>query len=193
MSDIEFRRPGDEQYYETPWSDGVLQGDIFRDVPIGIPTPADALLVEEGERRFITGPFDSGPVMLLSPSCAIAAQGRTAPVGAYAHPARTVVPLRPLEELLAAGALTEQNVAGARRDRLKNYLYLPASEFLPESVALLYMPLSVHHDLIAENRVAQLSGVAHRHLKVKLMWFWSGVLLDHDELGEPEAATDRTS
>jgi hypothetical protein len=188
-----FQRPSDDEYYVDPWSPGVLQGDIFKDVPIGFASPPDAVVVDEGERRFITGPFDSGLAMLLSPSCAIAAQGRGIAPGAYAHPARALVPIRPVDELLAEGAVNEVNVGMLRADRLRNYFYLPAGKFWPESAALLYLPVTVHHDVIAGDRIAQLTGVAHRHLRVKLMLFLGGFLIHPDELGPAPEATARTS
>jgi hypothetical protein len=123
--------------------------------------------------------------MLISPSCAIAAQGSTAGPGTYAHPARIMAPIRPVEELLAAGAVTERNIDMLRADRLLNYFYLPASEQRPESAALLYLPITVHHDVIAQHRVTQLTGTAFWHLRVKLMAFIGGFLVHPDELGAP--------
>jgi hypothetical protein len=193
MSASKLRRPADDDYYVEPWSDTFLQGDLFEDVPIAISAPPDAVVMAEGERRFVSGPFDAGPAMLISPSCAIAAQGPTAPPGAYAHPARTLVPIRTVAELVEAGAIPERNLGLLRSDRLVNYLYLPALKERPEGAALLYMPLSVHHDVIADNRVAQLTGAAFWHLRVKLMAFVGGFLLDPSELGEIPAARERRS
>lgn len=186
-----FRRPNDDEYYVEPWSVGVLQGDLFKDVPLGFPAPPDAIGMAEGERRFISGPFDAGPAMLISPSCAIAAQGKSALAGTYAHPARIMVPVRPVEDLLQAGAVTEQNVVQLRADRLRNYFYLPAGTGRPDSAALLYLPITVHHDVIAEDRTAQLTGVAFWHLRIKLMLFYGGFLLDPSELGEAPTPTAR--
>lgn len=193
MSSGTFRRPKDDDYYVAPWSPGFLQGDLFKDVPLGFPAPPDAIVMAEGERRFISGPFDAGPAMLISPSCAIAAQGATAEAGMYAHPVRIMVPVRPVDDLLEAGAVTEQNVGHLRADRLRNYMYLPADAEHPESAALLYMPISVHHDVIAEERIAQLTGAAYWHLRIKLMVFYGGFLLAPEELGEAPDAQDRTS
>jgi hypothetical protein len=187
------RRPGDDDYYVEPWSEGFLQGDLFKDVPLAIPTPPDAVVMAEGERRFVSGPFDAGPAMLISPSCAIAAQGVSAPPGTYAHPARTLVPIRPVQDLVDAGAVSESNLGHLRSDRLRNYFYLPPAEGLPESAALLYMPITVHHDVIAEDRIAQLTGSAFWHLRVKLMAFVGGFLLDPGELGDVPASRERTA
>jgi hypothetical protein len=193
MSASKLHRPVDEDYYVEPWSDTFLQGDLFTDVPIAIPAPPDAVVIAEGERRFVSGPFDAGPAMLISPSCAIAAQGPTAPPGSYAHPARTLVPIRPVDELAEAGAVPEQNLGHLRADRLRNYLYLPASGDRSEGAALLYMPVTVHHDVIAEGRVSQLTGAAFWHLRVKLMAFVGGFLLDPSELGDVPEAHERRS
>ena len=46
---------------------------------------------------------------------------------------------------MAADAIPEDNVGLLRADRLRNYLYLPPGGGLAvESVALLYMPLTLH-------------------------------------------------
>jgi hypothetical protein len=187
------RRPNDGDYYVAPWSAGFLQGDLFQDVPLGFASPPDAVVMGEGERRFITGPFDAGPAMLISPSCAIAAQGAQMKEGMYAHPARIMAPIRPVTELLEGGAVTKQNVGLLRADRLINYLYLPASDDRPEGAALLYLPITVHHDVIRGDRTAQLTGPAFWHLRVKLMLFYGAFLLDPTELGDPPEPTSRTS
>jgi hypothetical protein len=187
------KRPADDDYYAAPWSENLLQGDLFRDVPLGFVAPPDAVVMSEGQRRFITGPFGAGIAMLISPSCAIAAQGGDAAPGTYAHPARILIPVRPVSELLEAGAVTESNVGTLRADRLRNYLYLPAGAEWPESAGLLYLPITVHHDVVADDRVSQLSGAAFWHLRVKLMAFFGGFLLHPDELGSPPAPTERQS
>ncbi len=185
------KRPANDAYYVEPWSNTFLQGDVFVDVPIAIPAPPDAILMDEGHRRFLSGPFDAGPAMLLSPSCTIAAQG--AAPDAYAMPARTLVPIRPVAQLMDAGVITAQNVSNLRADRLRNYLYLPAGGALTEeSVALLYMPITVHHDVIASERRAQLTGDAYRHLRVKLIAYNTGLVIDPAVFGEPQADTERT-
>lgn len=192
MAASTFHRPADDAYYIPPWSPTFLQGDIFDDVPIAMPAPPDAVVIDEGERRFVSGPFDAGPAMLISPSCAIAAQGKNVPPGTYAHAARTLLPVRPVDELMARGPITDQNVGHLRADRLRNYLYLPPLDgSFPESAALLYMSLTMHHDVIAQARLTQLTGEAFWHLRVKLMWFFGGFLLDAEELGEVPEPTAR--
>lgn len=193
MSGGKLRRPSDGDYYVEPWSDNFLQGDIFKDVPLGFAAPPDAVVMAEGGRRFITGPFDAGPAMLISPSCAIAAQGSGATPGMYAHPARILLPIRPVAELLENGVVAEQNMGLMRADRLVNYLYLPSADDREEGAALLYLPITVHHDVIREQRIAQLTGQAFWHLRVKLMAFYGSFLLDPTELGEPPEPTSRTT
>jgi hypothetical protein len=187
------RRPLDERYFVAPWSETFLQGDLFTDIPLGFAMPPDAVVMAEGGRRFLSGPFDAGPAILLTPSCAMAAQGPDAAPGAYAHPVRTLAPIRPVEQLLAEGVVTDGNLGHLRADRLINYLYLPATEWFDESAALLYMPITLHHAVIERERVAQLTGEAFWHLRVKLMAFAGGFLLDPSELGDPPEPHERRS
>jgi hypothetical protein len=156
---------------------------------LAVPAPPDAVLRVEGERRFLSGPFEAGPAMLISPSCTIAAHGGAA--GTYATPHRTLVPIRSVSELLANGAISEENLGNVRSDRMRNYLYLPTSSKFVESAALLYMPITVHHDVIVNERFAQLSGAAYWHLRVKLMAYAGGFLLDPTELGPVPADQQR--
>lgn len=194
MGSERLQRPDDDRYYVRPWSPGFLQGDIFKDVPLGFPFPPDAVFAEEGARRFLAGPFEAGLALLTTPSCAMAAQGPDAEPGEYAHSARTLVPLRPVDELVKAEAVPARNLGHLRADRLLNYLYLPAYAELgiPESAGLLYLPVTVHHEVIAPDRVAQLTGEAFWHLRAKLMAFCGGFLVHPSEFGdvpEPQART----
>jgi len=193
MSAGRLQRPADDDYYIAPWSDTFLQGDLFKEVPFALPAPPDAVVIDEGERRFVSGPFDATNAMLISPSCAIAAQGSNVGQGTYAHPARTLVPVRSVASLITAGVLTRDNLGHLRADRLRNYVYLPAGPAGPESAALLHMPITMHHAVIADNRIAQLTGTAFWHLRVKLMAFIGGFQLDVSELGDVPAPTDRKS
>jgi hypothetical protein len=193
VTSSKLQRPADVDYYVEPWSDTFLQGDLFKDVPIGFAAPPDAVVMAEGERRFIAGPFDAGPAMLITPSCVMAAQGEDVAPDAYAHPIRTLVPIRPVADLLAAGAISDQNVGHLRADRLKSYVYLPPLDDLPESAALLYLPISLHHDVIARDRIAQLTGVAFWHLRVKLMAYSGGLVVDSARFGPPPDPRDRAS
>jgi len=193
MATTKVARPPDDEYYVDPWTAQMLQGDIFLNVPLAIIAPPDAIVIEEGERRFVTGPFDAGPAMLISPSCAIAAQGRGAEAGQYAHPARILVPIRPLEQLVDAGAIPSDNVALFRADRLVNYFYLPEGPEWPESAGLLYLPMTIHHDVIVQDRAVQLTGPAFWQLRYKLMAFIGGFKVHPDEFGPAPGPGERVN
>lgn len=50
-------RPADAEYYERERVELLSQGDLFRDVPLAYPMPADELVVDEeggGGRRFLS-------------------------------------------------------------------------------------------------------------------------------------------
>jgi len=180
------RRP--DAYYEdrVPL---LSQGDIFEEMPLAYPSPADELLVEEGEedqgRRFLSGPLQVGPAMLITPTCSMRSQG----VGSdYAHPVRTLVPLRPITELEELGILDQARLRLAeKRDSLINYMFLPGAPELgiEESLALLYMPVTVHHEMIEANRVTQLTAEAAAQLQKKLTWFASSILLARADFDPP--------
>jgi len=194
LASAKILRPADEDYFVEPWSENHLQGDVFADVPLAIPAPPDAVLVgEKGEGRFLSGPFEAGLAMLISPSCTLAAQGPSAQPGTYRLPARTLVPIRPVADLEATGTITEKNIDMLRLDRLRNYFYVPATDRWPESVALLYLPITVHQDVVDDSRIRQLTGTAFWHLRVKLMAFTGGFVLHPNELGDVPAPTERTS
>ncbi len=164
------------------------QGDIFRDVPLAFPSPADAILVEESGgsgRSFLSGPLDYGSAMLVTPTCSMRAQ---TPGEDYAHPVRTLVPLRSVTELVERGILdSSKHGLAEARDSLINYMYLPADPGLdlPESLALLYMPVTLHHEMISESRVTQLTYEAASQLQKKLTWFTSSLLADRNDFDPP--------
>ena len=56
---------------------------------------------------------------------------------------------------------------------------------MPESVALLYMPVTLHHDLIERNRVSRLTHTGAQQLQRKLVWFASGWLEPRDFFQPP--------
>jgi len=181
-------RPDDADYYENRLQ-LFSQGDIFHDVPLAYPLPADEIVEDEdesyGNRRFLSGPFEVGLAMLVTPTCSMRAQG--AP-DRYAHPVRTLVPLRPFEDLVEAGLLDDSKSGLARkRDSLINYMYLPESEELglSESLALLYMPVTLHHEFLEGQRVTQLAVEGARQLHRKLVWFSSSLLLDRATFEPP--------
>jgi hypothetical protein len=184
-------RPRDADYYERDRVELVSQGDLFRDVPLAYPLPADELVVDEeggGGRRFLSGPLEFGPAMLITPSCSLGAQGS----GRYAHPVRTLVPVLPLGQLVERGVVKESALDDLRRfDHLINYMYLPpldAGELefsMPESVALLYMPVTLHHAFLEGQRVSQLAYRGAQQLQRKLVWFYSGWLEDELDVFDP--------
>lgn len=185
-------RPDDADYYERERVELLSQGDLFRDVPLSYPSPAEELLIDEAEgrgvRRFPSGPLEFGPAMLVTPSCSLAAQGTTG----YGHPVRTLVPVIPLAHLVEGGVVKETALADLRRfDHLINYMYLPPLEVdelqfsIPESVALLYMPVTLHHAFVEGQRVSQLAYRGAQQLQRKLVWFFSGWLEDNLEVFDP--------
>lgn len=180
------RRPA-STYYEQRTS-LLSQGDVFRDVPLAYPSPATELVLDDDAstgRAFISGPLDVGLAMLVTPTCSMRAQ--TAKKD-YAHPVRTLVPVRPMSELIAAGIIdVSRRGLAEKRDSLINYMYLPASDQLdlPESMALLYMPVTLHHDMIVGNRISQLTHDAAAQLQRKLAWFASSILLERTDFAPP--------
>jgi hypothetical protein len=64
---------------------------------------------------------------------------------------------------------------------------LPASPEieLPESVAFLYLTVTLHHDLIDGQRIAQLQFPAAQQLQRKLVLFASGLPVDRNEFKPP--------
>jgi hypothetical protein len=106
----------------------------------------------------------------------------------YAHPVRTLVPLRPVAELTQIGILdVSKHRLAEMRDSLINYMYVPAAPAidLAESLALLYMPVTLHHDMIAESRLSQLTYDAAAQLQKKLTWFASSLLVDRADFDPP--------
>jgi hypothetical protein len=171
-------RPSDDVYYAQR-TDYVRQGDLFREVPLGYPWPPDAIDHSAGERKFLSGPFEAGFGMLLTPTCSMIAQGKA---GAYAHPVRALSPVLPLVDLVAHGVVKGGSLEDLRtHDHLINYFYLPAIEDagMPESLALLYAAITVHHDYLEDHRIAQLSEEAAVHLKYKLCALDTGSLFSH--------------
>lgn len=193
MSD---HRPGDDEYYEQDRAALFSQGDIFRDVPLGYPTVLEEAeddgepdvragdWLAAGKRRFLSGPLDFGPAMLITPTCAMSAQGASG----YAHAIRTLVVVRSLEDVVESGFLSKDQAADLRRrDRFGNYMYLPptADGEMLESVALLYYAITVHHDFLEGNRITQLGYEGARQLQHKLGVFYAGFDVDRAEFDPP--------
>jgi len=180
------RRPRSD-YYETR-TELLSQGDIFADVPLAYPLPAHELGVEsvdETVRLFLSGPLDFGPAMLITPTCSMRSQ---TPGREYAHPVRTLVPLRSVDELEEVGVLdAAKRGLAERRDSLINYMWIPGDRSIgiEDSLALLYMPVTLHSEMIAGTRLTQLTYDGASQLQKKLAWFATSVLLDHADLDPP--------
>jgi len=166
------------------------QGDIFFDVPLAYPTPADELVIDDdeqqGSRRFLSGPLSVGPAMLITPTCSMRAQGGGE--DGYAHPVRTLIPLRSVQELLDLQVLDPaKHRLAEKRDSLINYMYVPPSDELgiEESLALLYMPVTLHHEMIDGLRITQLTYDGAAQLQKKLVWHTSSVLLERQDFDPP--------
>lgn len=175
-------RPADAEYFAER-TDYVRQGDIFASVPMGYPWPPDAVSHSAGSRKYLSGPFEIGFGMLLTPTCSMSAQGGTG----YAHAVRSLAPVLPIDMLVEAGAVKETSVTDLRQyDHLINYFYVPPIEEagLPESLALLYAPTTIHHDYLDDRRVAQLSETAAIHLKYKLTATYGGTLFAHEDFAD---------
>lgn len=102
----------------------------------------------------------------------------------YAHPVRMLAPVLSVEHLVQVGAIKEASLDDLRAyDHLINYLYLPPvkEHDFPESLALLYGVITIHHDYLEERRISQLSETAAVHLKFKLAAFFGGSLFSHDD------------
>jgi hypothetical protein len=124
--------------------------------------------------------------MLITPTCSMRAQ-QTA-ISAYAHPVRILAVIRSVQELIDQGLFTNDRLGLLRKyDSLINYMYLPESPSLglPESVALLYMTVILHHDMIASQRVTQLTYDGAQQLQRKLVLFSSGLPVDRNEFQPP--------
>ena len=168
------------------------QGDIFEDVPLAYPMPATEMVEEErfggGSRRFLSGPLDYGKAMLITPTCNMRNQGQAKDVD-YAHPVRTLVPVMPLEEKLQRTLDLNASRLGMLRkyDELISYMYLPEAADLgiAESLALLYMPITLHHDMIVDQRITQLALEGARQLHRKLVWFMTGIRPPRESFSPP--------
>jgi hypothetical protein len=177
--------PPAADYYEVR-HDYLNQGDIFREVPLAYPfLGEDAETDDAGVRRFHSGPI-AGLALLITPTCSMQAQGQRP--GIYAHPVRALVPVIPLQQLIDEGSIKEAAAEQLRQyDNLINYMFLPSSTAyaIEESLALLWLPMSLHHEQIVGQRVAQLSRAAAQQLQRKLQWFYTS-LVDPREEFDPQ-------
>ncbi len=104
-----------------------------------------------------------------------------------AHPFRVLVPVLPLELIVAQTRTIEQSLGLLRgRDTLVPYMYLPPlpDVLYGEHVACFFRPTLVSDELLRDppRRVAQLQAPARRHLKVKLAAYWSRAGVDPNSL-----------
>lgn len=185
-------RPADDSYYEPLFRSDLLgQGDLFADVPCGYPSSAQDLADVPGARRlFHSGPLPAGFALLITPSCSMGGESGMDGSITYDHPVRSLVPVLPIAQLEALEVLNDQRIDAARRhDDLINYIYLPAHgpSGMPESLGLLYLPISLDHDLLIATgiRVAQLAQEGARQLARKLAWFWSTAQIPREALNPP--------
>ena len=181
-------RPPDDAYFEIR-SELLSQGDVFADVPLAYPMPAQEIVEQEAAgtgRRFLSGPLDFGMAMLITPTCSIRSRSG---VATYAHAVRTLVPVVRLDRELKDRLSLDTGKLGLLRkyDGLINYMYLPPSKRhgVDESLAFLYMPVTVHHDMIAGQRVTQLAIEGAKQFQRKLVWFTSGYLVGRETFMPP--------
>jgi hypothetical protein len=179
-------RPADDQYYESERVKLFSQGDIFDSVPLAYPSLGVEVTEVGGARVFLSGPLEPGFAMLVTPTCSMSAQKSEG----YAHLVRTLVPIKPIEQLLAARVLTNDQVGlAAKYDDLYNYMYLPAhaASGMPVSLALLYMPITVSHGLLeaTAKRVTQLAFEGAQQLQRKLVLYDSSAPIPRAKFNPP--------
>ncbi len=89
--------------------------------------PANEIIFDEsdhGSRFFLSGPFEVGFAMLLTPTCSMRAQQTEA--GKYAHAVRSFAVIRPVVELIDKGVFDNAKIGLLRAyDSLINYMYIP--------------------------------------------------------------------
>lgn len=155
--------------------DAALRGRSVEGVPFGDqPTRLVATDGEDGATKHYVGEVAFAYGLLITPTCDMADQRAG---GQASHPFRVLVPVVPLELVVAEAADVERSLGLLRgRDTLTAYLYLPALDGVldDEHVACLFRPSLVSDDLLREppRRVAQLRPEARRQLKVKLAAYW---------------------
>jgi hypothetical protein len=191
-------RPPDERYFEFR-RQLLSQGDIL-EMPVAHgavvwplkPDPEESdpeessprrqafFLLEPGAvrefDRLVSGPLEQRPFsMILTPTESMRAAG----VPGYLHEMRTLVPVLSMDRLRELGRIEgEGDIEVARTsDEFPQYMYLPpwADIELPESMAVFDEAVTVHHDLIGDQRDrTQLTFDATQHLQRKLMRFLTG-------------------
>lgn len=191
-------RPHNEEYWQRPWARALFSGDLFEAIPFG-DQPTVLYTPEQGEApgKHFLGEVTFGYGLLTTPTCDMTEQHGEQLAG---HPFRVLVPVVPLEIVIAQTAAIEKSIGLLRsRDVITPYMYLPP---LPnvlegEHVACLFRPTLVSDELLREppRRVAQLQAPARRHLKVKLAAYWGRAAVDPNDLplherGEEDLAAE---
>jgi hypothetical protein len=186
-------RPHDEEYWQRPWARALFAGDLFEAIPFG-DQPTVLYTPDHGPAsgKHFLGEVAFGYGLLITPTCDMTEQHGE---HVAAHPFRTLVPVVPLELVVAQTAAIEKSLGLLRsRDVITPYMYLPP---LPgtldgEHVACLFRPTLVSDELLHEppRRVAQLQAPARRHLKVKLAAYWGRAAVDRNDLPLHEGDED---
>jgi hypothetical protein len=178
-------RPHDEEYWQRPWARALFAGDLFEAIPFG-QQPTVLYTPEHGEAsgKHFLGEIAFGYGLLITPTCDMTEQHGEC---SAAHPFRTLVPVVPLELVVAQTGAIERSLGLLRsRDAITPYMYLPplAGILDGEHVACLFRPTLVSDDLLREppRRVAQIQASARRHLKVKLAAYWGRAAIDPNDL-----------
>jgi hypothetical protein len=178
-------RPHDEEYWQRPWARALFAGDLFEAIPFGDqPTIVHTADGPGSPSKHFLGEVSFGYGLLITPTCDMADQHGEQH---SAHPFRVLVPVLPLELIVAQTGAIERSLGLLRgRDTITPYVYLPP---LPdvldgEHVACLFRPTLVSDDLLRDppRRVAQLQAPARRHLKVKLAAYWGRARVDPNSL-----------
>lgn len=191
-------RPRDEEYWQRPWARALFAGDLFEALPFG-KQPTVLYTTQHGTasgKHFI-GEITFGYGLLITPTCDMTEQHGEREA---AHPFRTLIPVLPLELVVAQTGTIERSLGLLRsRDAITPYMYLPQLDdvLAGEHVACLFRPTLVSDELLREppRRVAQLQALARRHLKVKLAAYWGRAAIDPDDLplherGEEDLVAD---
>jgi hypothetical protein len=176
-------RPSDRYFLGYVETDSFRQGDIFADTPFPFPAMPeevfDVVAVEKREetdddRLDLLGrtrgrPCDFRNAVLVSPDAHLSSAD---PAGLVL----TLMPIRRLAELQAAGRITNNGLVGLRAydDRLP-YMYLPEDDdfAMEESVLCLHESFSLTGGLIERNRIARMTSVARQQLRRKLVDFFT--------------------
>jgi hypothetical protein len=178
-------RPHDERYWQRPWARTLFAGDLFEAIPFG-EQPAVVYTAEHGEAsgKHFLGEVAFGYGLLITPTCDMAEQHGT---NIAAHPYRVLVPVVPLDLVVAETAAVEKSLGLLRgRDTIMPYMYLPplSGVFEGEQVACLFRPTLVSDEMLRDppRRVAQLQPPARRQLKIKLAAYWGRAAVNADDL-----------